>query len=73
MDLIIQKTVRQLVAQEVVRKKSMIAVVNTQWDSHIQRKMESVVVAREKRLMLKIFYAVLMVLLGAVYIAVIGP
>ena len=30
MDLIIQKTVRQLVAQEVVRKKSMIAVVNTQ-------------------------------------------
>ena len=30
MDLTIQKTVRQLVAQEVVRKKSMTAVVSTQ-------------------------------------------
>ena len=72
MDLTIQKTVHQLVAQEVVRKKSMTAVVSTQWDSHIQRKRENVDVALEKLLMLKIFCAVLMVLLGTVCFAVIG-
>ena len=72
MDLTIQKTVRQLVAREVVRKKSTIAVASTQWDSHIQRKKESVDVVLEKLLMLKIFYAVLMVLLGTVYLVVMG-
>ena len=66
MDLTIQKTVRQLVAQEVVRKKSMTAVVSTQCDFHIQRKKESAAVALEKLLMLKISCAVPMVQLGTV-------